>query len=142
MTIIEIKIANYVFSADSKCLGLDAHKVAHLKEFSKHNDDKLILSRGSEFRPRLFLSLRREREALKSMLKEDISVAEFLADPLTSANGVLVQNMVSRIHLPEGEIPPNYKTFLKDLSEPTSVSGYLQATSQDSLNIVYNFADE
>ena len=79
---------------------------------------------------------------LKNVIKEDITVAEFLEVPFTTENGVLVQNLVSRIHLPEGEIPKEYKQFMRDLEEPTPVCGYLQATSQDSLNILYNFADE
>ena len=113
-----------------------------MKEFSKHEDDNTILQRGSEYRPRLFLNLRRERQALKNMLKEDITVEEFLADQFTSENGVLVQNVITRISLPGGEIPSSYYSFLRDLSEPTPVCGYLQATSQDSLNILFNFADE
>ena len=130
------------FAADGKCLGPDARKISHLKEFKKHPDDMTILPRGSEYRSRMFLNLRKERELLKDLLKENITVEEFLEVPFTTSNGVLVQNLVSRIQLPEGEIPTEYKDFMKDLAEPTPVCGYLQATSQDSLNILYNFADE
>ena len=112
-----------------------------MKEFTKHDDDKTVLGRGSDFKGRVFLNLRREREALKNLLNENISVEEFLANQFTSTNGVLLQNLVSRINQ-QGEIPKSYRTFLRDLSEPTPVCGYLQATSQASLNILYNFADE
>ena len=93
------------FSADGKCIGPDARKISHLEEFSKHPDDNTILPRGSEYRSRMFLNLRREREMLKNLLEENLTVAEFLEVPFTTENGVLVQNLVSRIHLPEGEIP-------------------------------------
>ena len=49
--------------------------------------------------------------------------------------------LILRIQTDEGEIPEQYKQFLKDITKTSPVIGYLQATSQESLNILNDFCN-
>ena len=49
--------------------------------------------------------------------------------------------LILRIQTDEGEIPEQYIQFLKDITKTSPVIGYLQATSQESLNILNDFCN-
>ena len=116
--------------------------VKHLKELEKHEDDHSILERGSKFVDRIFLKVKKERELFKSFLKGDITLQDLLNEDISSDNGILVKNLILRIQTEDGDIPEQYKKFVKDITKSSPAVGFLQATCQESLNILNDFCNE
>ena len=91
---------------------------------------------------RIFLKKKSERDLLRSMLKGEMSIPDFLNEDISSENGLMVKTLVLRTKTVEDEIPQEYTQFLKDISKPSPVVGYLQATKQESLNVLNDFCNE
>ena len=90
----------------------------------------------------MFIKIKKEREVFKSFFKGDLSMNELLHENITSDNGIMVRDLISRIQTDDGEIPEEYKEFIKDITKTSPVVGYLQATHQESLNILNDFCDK
>ena len=91
----------------------------HLVELDHAGDDEEILSRGSHFRDRVFLSEIVERRLVCGLVTQSITVAEVLLAP---ANGVkMLSQLVRHINLRfNGELPKEYARLLTNISNPTS----------------------
>ena len=102
----------------------------HLGELDHAEDDEEILSQGSHFRDRVFLSEIVERKLVCSLVTQVITVAEFLVSPdIQTANGVMLSQLVRHIDLRfSGELPKEYARLLTNISKPTSVAGLLQCS--------------
>ena len=65
----------------------------------------------------------------------------FLNANWQTQNGILIRDLVDRVTTDFGDIPEPYMEFLGDVGKRTSVSGYLQCTRPDTLQIlqvIYN----
>ena len=129
---------------DGKTDGPAKRKVEHLKELDKPEEDDSVLSQGSLFHDRIFLSENRERKLACSLLTDTISLDEFLeSDDISTVNGLMVKRLVDRISVswPE-EIPVPYKRFLGNICKASSVAGFLQVLSVDALDFLAEFCHE
>ena len=130
---------------DGKRLGPRPKEVDHLQEFDRHPDDSDSLEEGSKFKNRVFLHLKRERTLVGKLASGDIEIFEFLRENLSTDNGKLIQNLVrnidERFHDEENSFPSCYQRLLSNLSKLTSVSGFLQATCPESLDILESFCN-
>ena len=76
-------------------------------------------------------------------MTEIISVADFLTRPITSANGILLRNIVDRLsQTGNGDIPQCYADLFSDVSKYTSVAGYLQVTCSTPLDHLNQFCNK
>ena len=102
----------------------------HLVERDHAEDNEEILSQGSHFRDRVFLSEIVERRLVCGLVTQGITVAEFLLSPeVQSTNGVMLNQLVRHIDLRfNGELPKEYSRLLTNIRKPTSVAGLLQCT--------------
>jgi hypothetical protein len=118
--------------------------VDHLGELDHAEDDEEILSQGSHFRDRVFLSEIVERKLVCSLVTQVITVAEFLVSPdIQTANGVMLSQLVRHIDLRfSGELPKEYARLLTNISKPTSVAGLLQCTGPAALKHLGDFANQ
>ena len=116
----------------------------HLGELDHAEDDEEILSQGSHFRDRVFLSEIVERKLVCSLVTQVITVAEFLVSPdIQTANGVMLSQLVRHIDLRfSGELPKEYARLLPNISKPTSVAGLLQCTGPAALKHLGDFANQ
>ena len=116
----------------------------HLGELDHAEDDEEILSQGSHFRDRVFLSEIVERKLVCSLVTQVITVAEFLVSPdIQTANGVMLSQLVRHIDLRfSGELPKEYARLLTNISKPTSVAGLLQCTGPAALKHLGDFANQ
>ena len=116
----------------------------HLGELDHAEDDEEILSQGSHFRDRVFLSEIVERKLVCSLVTQVITVAEFLVSPdIQTANGVMLSQLVRHIDLRfSGELPKEYARLLPNISKPTSVAGLLQCTEPAALKHLGDFANQ
>ena len=116
----------------------------HLVELDYAEDDEEILSQGSHFRDRVFLSEIVERRLVCSLVTQGITVAEFLLSPeVQSTNGVMLSQLVRHIDLRfNGELPKEYARLLTNISKPTSVAGLLQCTGPAALKHLGEFANQ
>ena len=116
----------------------------HLGELDHAEDDEEILSQGSHFRDRVFLSEIVERKFVCSLVTQVITVAEFLVSPdIQTANGVMLSQLVRHIDLRfSGELPKEYARLLTNISKPTSVAGLLQCTGPAALKHLGDFANQ
>jgi hypothetical protein len=118
--------------------------VDHLVELDHAEDDEEILSQGSHFRDRVFLSEIVERRLVCGLVTQGITVAEFLLSPeVQSTNGVMLNQLVRHIDLRfNGELPKEYARLLTNISKPTSVAGLLQCTGPAALKHLGDFANQ
>ena len=116
----------------------------HLGKLDHAEDDEEILSQGSHFRDRVFLSEIVERKLVCSLVTQVITVAEFLVSPdIQTANGVMLSQLVRHIDLRfSGELPKEYARLLTNISKPTSVAGLLQCTGPAALKHLGDFANQ
>ena len=128
---------------DAKAAGPQLDKVAHLSELEPHSQDSNVLDAGSTFKDRVFLFKKKERSLTKQLVDGDISPQDFVSSRnITTESGILIKNMVSRLISDFGEVPSAYKYWLEDLLKPTSVSGYIQVTSREGLEIIEAVANK
>ena len=57
----------------------------------------------------------------------------FLAEDIQSDNGLLIRSLIERLDGQHGNVPEPYLNFVADLGKFTSVCGFLQSTSNESL---------
>ena len=126
---------------DGKTDGPTKRKVEHLQELDRAEGDDSVLCQGSLFQDRVFLSQRCERQLICRMLTEDISVDEFLeSDDISSENGILIATLVGRLSVSWlDELPKPYKRFLANISKYSSVAGFLQVLSMQTLDLLSDF---
>ena len=129
---------------DGKQLGPGKKDVEHLEEFDRHPEDDHKLDQGSTFESRVFLNIKDDRTLLGKLADADnLVIGDFLDANLSSTNGELVKNLVSHIDTQyqdaEEKIPSCYRKLLSNLSKKTSVSGFLQPTCPESLDILDRF---
>ena len=111
--------------------------VGHFGQFSN------VLDAGSTFKERVFLFKKKERSLTKQLVDGDISPQDFVSSRhITTESGILIKNMVSRLISDFGEVPSAYKYWLEDLLKPSSVSGYIQVTSREGLEIIEAVANK
>ena len=60
---------------------------------------------------------------------------------ITSENGLMFKNLIQRLINIWDEIPEEYMQFLNDISSASPVTGLLQATKPEALNILNNSLD-
>ena len=74
--------------------------------------------------------------------KEEIRADDFLQENINSPNGHLVRILVERLFRIFDDVPDPYLHWLRDLSVGSSVGGYLQPRSMESLTILRNFCSQ
>ena len=129
---------------DGKTDGPTKRKVDHLQELDSPSDDNNYLSQGSFFNDRVFLPSKPERDLVCSLLTNAISVDDFLdSDVISSGNGALVEDLVRRIdgNWP-GEIPSPYTRLIGNVCKISSVAGYLQILTPESLEYLEDFCNQ
>ena len=75
-------------------------------------------------------------------MTEEIRPAEFLQEDITSENGRLIKILIRRLDEVYDDIPTPYVPFLNDLGKTSSVSGLLQCTGPEALQILMDFCNE
>ena len=86
--------------------------------------------------------VKKEWDLAKQLLKDEITVDEFLNKDITSENGLMFKNLIQRLINIWDEIPEEYMQFLNDISSASPVTGLLQATKPEALNILNNYCHE
>ena len=119
--------------ADGKACGPTTRKVEQLQELDRLPEDDAVLCAGSEFKDRVFLSSKDERTQVKKLVVGECDMEAFLNADVTSANGLLIRQLVLRLHYEFDELPQEYKNFLGNVGKYTSVSGYMQCTGPEAL---------
>ena len=76
------------------------------------------------------------------MLHDQITAEEFFQEDIVSENGILFKNLIQRLIHDWDEIPEEYMQFLKDICCASPVTGLLQATDSDALDILNNYCHE
>ena len=140
-------LCNLFLFQDGKQIGPSAKRVEHLEELDRHPDDDDSLEEGSKFKDRVFLSTKRERTLVGKLAKADIEIFEFLQEAIGwSENGILMIDLVrhidQRFQNHENGMPSCYRRLLANLSKVTSVSGFLQVTRPETLDILESFCNE
>ena len=82
---------------DGKSIGPAKRKVNHLTELDRAEDDDTPLLQGSKFPDRVFLNRKAERDFLKNLVTEQLSMQEFLRSDINTVNGQMIYNLVSRL---------------------------------------------
>ena len=121
-------------------MGPQFKKMGDIKELSPHPQDSNILSQGSYFDDRVFLSKKSERKLMTNLVLGTITSEEFLIGDIESENGKLILNLVERINSQYKEVPTEYLNLISELSKATSVSGYLQVTCSEALDLLESFS--
>ena len=131
---------------DGKQLGPGKKEVEHLEEFDRHPEDDNTLKQGSKFENRVFLKSKNDRTLLGNLADGRMNIRDFPRNNLNlqpSTNWYLVINLVNHIHEKfrdeEEKLPVCYRKLLSNLSKNTSVSGFLQPTCPESLDILDRF---
>ncbi len=88
------------------------------------------------------MKVKKERDLAKQLLRDEITVDEFLNEDITSENGLMFKNLIQRLINIWDEIPEEYMQFLNDISSASPVTGLLQATKPEALNILNNYCHE
>ena len=65
-----------------------------------------------------------------------MNIGAFLNQNFASVNGILIRDLVQRLDTDFGYLPDPYIKLLSDLCTRTSVSGFLQCTRAESLDIL------
>ena len=65
-----------------------------------------------------------------------MNLGVFINQNFVSVNGILVRDLVQRVDGDFGGLPDPYIKLLSDLCTKTSVSGFLQCTRAESLDIL------
>ena len=118
-------------------------KVDHLHELDRPEDDESSLCQGSFFNDRVFLSNNCERKLVCCLLTNSISSDDFqesVESEESTANMLMVATVVARISLnwPD-EIPTSYKRLLGNICKISSVAGFLQVLSEETLDFLDAF---
>ena len=121
--------------ADGKFCGPTTRKVDHLQELDRAQDDDEPLCAGCSFKDRVFLG-KEERTDVKNLVTGETELFEYLAVNITSESGQLIWDLATRLEREYEELPKEYAVFLGDLAKYTSVSGYLQCTGPEALNVL------
>ena len=131
---------------DGKQLGPGKKEVEHLEEFERHPEDDHKLDQGSTFESRVFLNMKNDRTLLGNLADGRMNIRDFPRNNLNlqpSTNWYLVINLVNHIYEKfrdeEEKLPSCYRKLLSNLSKITSVSGFLQPTCPESLDILERF---
>ena len=130
--------------SDGKNVGPLKRRVNHLKELDRHETDAKILQQSTHFKERCFLCEKKERMSVCKLLTDGSSMLDFVeTSDMTSSNGKLIIELVRHISVkfPEG-MPPCYKSFLANISKPTSVRGLLQVLSPEPLEYLEEYCKE
>ena len=129
---------------DGKTDGPTKRKVDHLHELDRAEEDESVLCQGSLFQNRVFLSQKRERKLVCRLLTNDISDDEFLeSEELSSEHGRMVVTLVERLSCSyQDELPKPYRRFLANISKYSSVAGFLQVLSQQTLEFLAEFCHQ
>ena len=69
-------------------------------------------------------------------MTEGMEMDDWNNAPWETRNGRLIKTLVSRVFDDYDELPEEYVKFLSNLGKNTSVSGYLQVTSPNTLQIL------
>ena len=65
------------------------------------------------------------------------------SNDIMTENGQMIRRLVERISVSwPDEIPPDYKTFLGNISKYSSVAGFLQVLSPQPLQLLEDFCDQ
>ena len=129
---------------DGKSDGPTKRKVEHLQELDRADGDTTVLRQGSYFNDRVFLSENKERQLVCKLLTDTISQDDFLAsNDIMTENGQMIRRLVELISVSwPDEIPPDYKTFLGNISKYSSVAGFLEVSSPQPLQLLEDFCDQ
>ena len=130
--------------ADGKMTAPTVRKVQHLDELAPEEDDDQVLQQGSQFKDRVFLHRKKERDLVKNLLSETINIDDFIAsNEIQSDNVRLIIPLLESIqeNWPAG-IPEEYRRFICNLCKPTSLASYMQVTSDEPLQILQSFCDQ
>ena len=130
--------------ADGKTDGPTKRKLEHLHELDKAEGDDSVLCQGSHMKDRVFLTSNDERKLVCLLLTESISSDEFVeSDVITTENGRMISTLVERACLSwPDELPPPYKRFIGNISKNSSVAGFLQVLSVESLDFLAEFCQQ
>ena len=130
--------------SDGKNLGPLKRRVNHLKELDRHETDESVLEQSTKFKDRVFLSEKKERVIVCQLITGDMPMLDFAeVSEITSPNGQLLVSLVRHIveKFPD-EMPACYKSFIANVSKPTSVRGLLQVLSPEPLEYLEEYCKE
>ena len=82
---------------DGKSIGPAKRKVNHLTELDRAEDDDTPLLQRPKFPDRMFLNRKAERDFVKNLVTEQLSMQEFLRSDINTVNGQMIYNLVSRL---------------------------------------------
>ena len=71
----------------------------------------------------------------RQLVTEEIDCRQFIHGMQTD-NGVLLANLARRLLLNYGQIPAPHLTLIADLGRATSITGFIQVTSADGLQLL------
>ena len=96
--------------------------------------------KGQSFQTECFSIKKTERDFVKNLVTEQLSMQEFLRSDLNTVNGQMIYNLVSRLaRANQDELSEPYKVFLTSIGKYTSVAGYLQVLSDEPLQYLSDF---
>ena len=117
---------------------LDDMKITELR---CHPSDTEVLSQGSKFKDRTFISTKSERTAICNLLTGVSDMNQFLTGgEISSENGLLIKDLI--LHINENwplRIPDAYQNFIADCSKGSPAAGLLQVTSSLPLKLLMRF---
>ena len=115
-----------------------------VNELGPKGGDRIVLSRGSKYKDRLFLGNKKERTTFLEFLSENIDIDNLLnSSELKSENSKLLTRLLARVTrtFPEN-LPAPYKKIITNICKNSSVSGLLQVTREESLDILEDFSNQ
>ena len=70
------------------------------------------------------------------LLTEGMPIQEYLNIQVNSPNAQLVKDLIARLYQNFGEIPESYFELLQDIAKFSSITGYMQVTTSQTLQIL------
>ena len=123
-----------VLVGDGICVAPTSRKVDHIEEFKPHEDCTEELPPSTKFKDRTFLIRKSERQLLRQFVLEEITTAEFLeSDVVTSANGLLIREIIVRLDRSHVTCPDEYKDLLSDLGKPLKSTSKVLVSCTDQI---------
>ena len=130
--------------ADGKALGPLKRRVKQFEEFDVAADDSSVLAQSTHFKDRIFVNLKKERDAIRKLVTGEMSMQEFrLSGDIITENGLMVINAVA--HIEEKftlEIPEPYIALLSNISKNSSCRSLMQVTNLEHLEVLALYCKE
>ena len=127
--------------ADGKAIGPLKKRVKHLQELDIAPTDSKILEQTTHHKDRVFLSLKKERNAVLNLVTGLISMDEFAElEDIDSDHGLLIKEIVAYVNSRYPlKIPEPYVRLLNNVSKNSSVRSLIQVNDLGVLDVLRKF---